>query len=345
MGKLFSLEHVVASQGGHRQRLIEIDRAKGFAIFLVVLGHLVPGEYPANNEWFGHVVQVIYSFHMPFFMYLSGFVMLYTFREQNSLQDYWRFIYSRFSRLAPAFLLFAVVILVGKIAMGQVLHVDNKPGNFFSGIVAILLFPGESAAKGLWFIYVLFEFYLITPIILYLFGGRTAPLVAIGALVYFAPASPLFMLDGFFEYLVFFGLGACCANNFRRVTTVLTEYRWLFLGVFLLTLLLLYSTVPYPLAKLVIGIASLPALHSLMRVGGFSSSALLVEWGLYSYAIYLMNTIAIGFTKGVIFLFTSWDNHNFLWIAPLLLFAGLYGSLWTKKFIFPHVKFLDRITT
>ena len=52
-----------------------IDTAKGIAIFLVVLGHSV--QYylcKDNNE--GHVIwRFIYSFHMPFFFILSGYVI------------------------------------------------------------------------------------------------------------------------------------------------------------------------------------------------------------------------------------------------------------------------------
>src|SRR3954466_10243865 len=58
-----------------KARLTDIDRAKGIAIILVVFGHLVPhGTLPAGQEWYDVIWVAIYRFHMPFFMYLSGFV-------------------------------------------------------------------------------------------------------------------------------------------------------------------------------------------------------------------------------------------------------------------------------
>lgn len=54
-------------------RINYIDRLKGFAILLVVLGHVY--EYVMHFSD-SEVYTYIYSFHMPLFMFLSGFVAL-----------------------------------------------------------------------------------------------------------------------------------------------------------------------------------------------------------------------------------------------------------------------------
>ncbi|ROT03695.1 hypothetical protein ED388_12660 [Muribaculaceae bacterium Isolate-007 (NCI)] len=46
-----------------------IDCLKGFAIFLVVLGHVVQ-NYNLMDSW---IFRIIYSFHMPLFMFMSGY--------------------------------------------------------------------------------------------------------------------------------------------------------------------------------------------------------------------------------------------------------------------------------
>lgn len=49
-----------------------LDILKGFAIILVVLGHSVQYLLGNNNEnW---LFSFIYSFHMPLFMFISGYV-------------------------------------------------------------------------------------------------------------------------------------------------------------------------------------------------------------------------------------------------------------------------------
>ena len=57
-----------------------IDNIRGFAIFLVVVGHCIMRFYEynaafADNYWF----RLIYSFHMPLFMFVGGWVAWLTF--------------------------------------------------------------------------------------------------------------------------------------------------------------------------------------------------------------------------------------------------------------------------
>lgn len=55
------------------QRLNYIDRLKGFAILTVVAGHVyLFGMDHSESIW----QDVIGSFHMPLFMYMSGYLVL-----------------------------------------------------------------------------------------------------------------------------------------------------------------------------------------------------------------------------------------------------------------------------
>ena len=56
-------------------RILWIDGLKYFAILLVVWGHVLPrmGWYAGESEY-SSMHGFIYSFHMPLFMTLSGFV-------------------------------------------------------------------------------------------------------------------------------------------------------------------------------------------------------------------------------------------------------------------------------
>ena len=63
-------------RAGHlpRERRLDLDRAKGYAILLVVAGHLVANTAPPGEDWYEPLRYVLYRFHMPFFLYLSGTV-------------------------------------------------------------------------------------------------------------------------------------------------------------------------------------------------------------------------------------------------------------------------------
>lgn len=54
------------------KRINYIDRLKGFAILLVVMGHVSLFSFRGNDN---AVFGVIQSFHMPLFMFLSGIVV------------------------------------------------------------------------------------------------------------------------------------------------------------------------------------------------------------------------------------------------------------------------------
>lgn len=54
------------------ERKVFIDYAKGLAILLVVIGHLL--QYNLVGTSAKDLFDMIYSFHMPLFMLLSGYV-------------------------------------------------------------------------------------------------------------------------------------------------------------------------------------------------------------------------------------------------------------------------------
>lgn len=58
-----------------------IDILKGIAIFMVVLGHIQPPQ---------KVVDFIYAFHMPLFMFLSGCTFYGSFQKRLKNMDAWR---------------------------------------------------------------------------------------------------------------------------------------------------------------------------------------------------------------------------------------------------------------
>lgn len=57
------------------KRSTSVDLLKGYAIILVVLGHAL--QYNINNFDNNIVFRIIYSFHMPLFMFASGYVAFY----------------------------------------------------------------------------------------------------------------------------------------------------------------------------------------------------------------------------------------------------------------------------
>lgn len=53
------------------KRIEWIDVLKGLAILLVVMGHVCQMRFPISGKW---LADIIYSFHMPFFLFLGGVI-------------------------------------------------------------------------------------------------------------------------------------------------------------------------------------------------------------------------------------------------------------------------------
>ena len=134
-----------------KERIAYIDRLKGFAILLVVIGHVVQFLYCPNNFDTNIVFRFIYSFHMPLFFILSGMV---TNLKLGSVEELCQKVKSRFLQLVVPFVLW-----------GGILSLFIIRQSFFN----IFIEPDTS----LWFLLVLFEIYVISIITFFLLGRKS----------------------------------------------------------------------------------------------------------------------------------------------------------------------------
>lgn len=65
------------------ERVEELDRYKGFLIFLVVLGHFLLPVKDSGMALFSRSFYGIYSFHMPAFIFLSGYFFQQSFVKRG----------------------------------------------------------------------------------------------------------------------------------------------------------------------------------------------------------------------------------------------------------------------
>jgi fucose 4-O-acetylase-like acetyltransferase len=326
-----------------KPRLDDIDSAKGLAIFLVVLGHLAGGgNLPKNFDWYMAIHYAIYRFHMPFFMFLSGFIFFYTYNPIRTMHDYGRYAVRKFWRFAPAYLLFGGLMIAGKTIGQHVVHVDSPPEGFWHGFVEILIRPSLSHAATLWYIYALLGFQLLLPICLWPTRDRLELLLVVGLLLHFVGSTYLFCFDRMSEHAFVFLAGAYAASYSSAWMALVDKFRNLTLAVFTAILAAsVYWYVPsYPISLL-----SIPALHGLCRLPRWRTSYWLLLFGKYTFIIYLMNTIVIGLEKALLIKFHFWTGGQFVLFSPLLLISGIFVPILLKVYVFPRIPILDRITS
>lgn len=148
-----------------------LDVLKGVAICLVVFGHAIQSASPDFDA--NPIFRLIYSFHMPLFIFLSGAVASYSKRPLN--MDY---IKNKLSTLLLPFFAWAVV--------GYFLTNSHNTRSILSHIWRAVTLPDT----GLWFLVVLF--WLSCILFLFTRANRifgSAGYVAVMLVVYSVPTS------------------------------------------------------------------------------------------------------------------------------------------------------------
>lgn len=329
------------------RRRADIDMAKGFAILFVVFGHLVARADPAGVVWYEPLRRAVYAFHMPFFLYLSGMVAVFSGSLLVPQADWLKLVQARAERLLIPFFGLGLTIVFCKLFAKNFMFVDNQPAGFWSGVNALFWRTSNSPAICIWYLFVLFIISVFTPLIL---QGRPARLPAIfimTLLLYVAPAPAYIYLDHVSHYAVFFVFGAWAATNERRWTAFM-DRAWqplLFLFAVLLASIAFFGAEWPPfLTLLPVGLLSMPALHGLVRNFGPKSAPVFLFLGRYSFMIYLFNTLFIGLAKGVLLHFCSWDAPHFLPFAIALMAAGTFGPVALKHYAFQRNGILQKFT-
>lgn len=128
----------------------DVNIAKGIAMLLVILGHS-PIVYPIDLQqifWCRWLVDVIYSFHMPCFFLLSGFLFANTTAQGH------KNIINKVRRILVPYFCFSILILGIKYIIPSL--VNRKVDSIGTYIDKILFYGGEY-----WFVYVLFFIFFI----------------------------------------------------------------------------------------------------------------------------------------------------------------------------------------
>lgn len=89
------------------KRIEYVDIAKGIAIMLVVMGHVLQFDMAGANR--NVVFSFIYSFHMPLFMSLSGYVVGIGYPQKK--RGYRETLIRRFNQLAVPYFVWGLIIM------------------------------------------------------------------------------------------------------------------------------------------------------------------------------------------------------------------------------------------
>ena len=131
-------------------RIEWLDSLKGFAIFLVVVGHVILGYIRAETfteyQWsLQFVYDVIYSFHMPVFFFVAGYFMHIPLKEGFN-----KFVKDKFIRLMVPYFTIGLLYFPFKLALSKFANQQINAQDIWK------IFIGVNPDGELWFLYCLF---------------------------------------------------------------------------------------------------------------------------------------------------------------------------------------------
>ncbi len=277
---------------------------QGIAMLLVVLGHHL---FPFMPEWYRHMYYWIYTFHMPLFIFISGFLMRYSYKGVHSMAEYRSYVGRRFRKFALPYIIVGVLCaLLASLGKGV--------GRFFLSSAMLLVAPRYSDARYLWYIYMVLVFYCLAPLVFNVRGARRWALFAVALLISpLALPTKILSADYFVRFFVFFLSGALVAENYALIKRM--DVRWSIVALVLFVAMSMWLLVydPNDLLEYMLQWVGIPAFLSVAWVIG---------------KMPLMRDVLVGISKNC---FVIYLLHMFViqGVAVLLRLSGMGLTAYT----------------
>lgn len=186
---------------------------QGWAMLWVVIGHAYLGEHNGGPVWETVLGNFAYSFHMPLFMFVSGWLFYPTRlkKEDHGSRTEWTYgaiIKDKAIRLILPGVVFTFLAFAVKLAFpGEVVR---HTGLSFREIIMAFAYPYDNPFREMWFIVALFLLFVLTPVWEVAMKNKwvewgLVPLLA--ALHFFGLDVTLFSLDRVCTHAIWFYLG------------------------------------------------------------------------------------------------------------------------------------------
>lgn len=143
---------------GKEAKIYWISILQGWSMLLVVIGHVTLTNIfenpatPVSTE----VERIIYGFHMPLFMFISGGLFYYTKSGKVKIRSYYQ---DKAKRLLAPFIFFTLATFALKYIFNPLM---KRPVELsFKQIINSVLYPASNFRE-MWFIITLFIIFLLS---------------------------------------------------------------------------------------------------------------------------------------------------------------------------------------
>ena len=191
-------------------RLVEIDMMKFYGIILVVIGHVATTYLPTSlirpkipSEFICNLKDIIYAFHMPMFIFVSGCVFAYQLEIKKKKISFVSLLKNKFKRLMIPFYVFGFLwVLPVMVILGF-----RDPFHYAIDGFILAIDP-----RHLWFVMTLFWIFLLFYGLKFFSDSLHMPswiILPIAVALYFLPIKHISYLQigNVFNYFLWFSLG------------------------------------------------------------------------------------------------------------------------------------------
>jgi fucose 4-O-acetylase-like acetyltransferase len=307
-------------------RIVWIDATKGYAISLVVFGHVLGGAMargwlsPADGDAPKLIYDYIYSFHMPLFFLMSGALTINGIRS-----DPLRAMLSRVGSIAWPYVLWGMIGMVLLPVVSQFTLNSTHGFSFYAGWKQLLL--GESS----WFLWTLFLAHCVLVAASQIMPARMIFFLSVVASVILGNKD-IGTLRAVFQFMPFLALGAMFGERINtlklesRVASVLAG-TLLFSVLFVLVLVRVNEI---PILSVCCGIiGAIASLIIVQSIGAGWLNLLMAQCGAASLVVFVLHPYFQGTAREL----GRWAMGPSLWwqltiptvagvVAPTLIWLG-----------------------
>lgn len=317
-----------------------VDCLKAYSCLLVVFGHVIFGIQNMGGisqpKFAPYLKDFIWTYHVPLFMFLSGFVYRITGEWKNK-KTRWQFILHKMVNLGVPYIVFSIL---------YVLINSRIPSTNYSYSMQDLLYLWKTPVAQYWFLRTLFILFVIYALCSRFLSNVwiTVVLTVLSNVHLLFPEIPFIPLGNIISWAFAFGFGVClasldklCFSGAKAVAVIVGHLA--LEAVCLLT-----------------GISGLPVIVEIERAAGIIASTTLVSLlvkntgiqkfllyiSRYSFPIYLLHTF---FTAGARILLQKAGIHSYalhvtvgtlLGVAlPLLIAIIMEKTGWMNIVLYP----------
>lgn len=309
---------------------------QSFAVFLVCFGHSFPldnltGEIPLIFNTFH---KIIYSFHMPLFFAIAGFLFINSMENKNYNVKFKDFLYKKARRLLiPYFAIGTIAYLFKTYFFNSFAYRPSQPTLCF--YLSSMFAPENNPDKYLWFLPVIFVIFLIS---FFIKRVNVLKLLVISFIIlFFVKYIPIHFLKTVL-YNIFYFIFGCFVYAYKQVLFKLITNIHIIFGLLILFFVLQFCLTNYLITKVIVALLGIIISFGIALICNSKNQKFLfgILDGKY-YQIYLLSW----FGQVGLRLFYQLNLIDYMTAVIIMLFGGIFLSIVITDLVeryFPKLK-------